>query len=89
MILVANKDCWRGAPKCEGLDLRFIDDAEEVRELFDNGELDVLDLDEVGDAAEYYIHGDIYQDRLYQVRRIGITYIALNESIEPLNDVRV
>ena len=89
MILVANKDCWRGAPKCEGLDLRFIDDAEEVRELFDNGELDVLDLDEVGDAAEFYIHGDIYQDRLYQVRRIGITYIALNESIEPLNDPRV
>jgi len=89
MILTANKDCWKGAPKCEGLDLRFIDDAEEVRTMFDNGELDVLDLDEVGDAAEYYIHGDIYQDRLYQVPRIGITYIALNESIEPLNDVRV
>ena len=36
-----------------------------------------------------YIHGDIYQDRLYQVRQTGISYIALNESVTPLNDVRV
>ena len=57
--------------------------------MFDNGEIDVLDLDEVGNAAEYYYQGDIYQDRLFHVPRIGITYIALNEAIAPLNDVRV
>ena len=57
--------------------------------MFDRGEIDVLDLDEVGNAAEFYFHGDIYQDRLFSVPRIGITYIALNESMEPLNDVRI
>ena len=89
MLLTANKNCWAGAPKCEGLDLRFITDSKEIRRMFENGEIDVLDLDEVGNAAEFFLHGDIYQDRLYCVPRIGITYIALNESIAPLNDARV
>ena len=85
MLLTANTDCWQGAPKCEGLDLRFINDAREIRRMFENGEIDVLDLDEVGNAAEYFLHGDKYQDRLFHVPRIGITYIAMNETIAPLN----
>lgn len=89
MILVTNPDCWSGRPKCEGLDLRFLTEAEAVRELFENGEMDILDLDELGNYAEYYIHGDIYQDRLHKVQQIGIAYLALNESIEPLQDERV
>ena len=89
LLFTANPDCWMGPPSCAGLDLRFLTDAVEVRNLFEDGELDVLDLDELGDAAEYFMHGDIYQDRLYEVLQIGITYIALNESIEPLQDVRV
>ena len=89
MLLTANQGCWQGPPRCAGLDLRFMTDAEEVRLLFEAGGLDILNLDDVGKTAEFFLHGDIYQDRLYQVQRIGITYIALNESIPPLNDVRV
>jgi ABC-type transport system substrate-binding protein len=43
----------------------------------------------VGNAAEFFYHGAKYQSRLFHVPRIGITYIALNESIEPLNNVKV
>lgn len=89
MLLKANETCWEGRPSLDGLDLRFLTEPEDVSNLFDNGVLDILDLDELGSSAEYYIHGDIYQDRLYQFPQLGITYIALNESIEPLNDVRV
>ena len=89
MILTANENCWQGPPRCEGLDLRFITDPEEIRQMFEDGTLDVLDTDEVGRSSEFFLHGDIYQDRLYQVQRISITYIALNESIAPLDDVRV
>lgn len=89
ILLKANPDCWAGAPKSDGLDLRFMTDSEEIRMMFENGEIDVLDLDELNNFAEYFIHGDIYQDRLYQTRRMGTVYIALNESVEPLNDVRV
>lgn len=89
MILTANRDCWQGPPRCKGLDLRFLTDPEEISQLFENGELDILNLDDVGKDAEFYIHGDIYQDRIYTVQRICITYIALNELVEPLSDVRV
>ncbi len=89
MLLKANKNCWQGAPKCEGLDLRFVNDAREIRRMFENGEIDVLDLDELGNAAEFFIHGSEYQDRLFSCPRIGITYIAMNESMKPLDDVRV
>ena len=89
LILTANPGCWQGAPRCEGLDLRFITDSKEIRRMFERGEIDVLDLDEVGNTAEFFLHGDIYQDRLFSVPRIGITYIALNESVKPLDDARV
>ena len=89
MLLTANQDCWQGPPRCAGLDLRFMTDAEEIRLLFERGGLDVLNLDDVGKAAEFFLHGDIYQDRLYTVQRISTTYIALNESVKPLSDVRV
>ena len=89
MIFVANPDCFAGPPMSEGLDLRFMTDPEEIRLLYEKGDLDILDLDDLGDSAEFFIKGDIYQDLLYKFNQIGITYIALNESVEPLNDVRV
>ena len=89
MLLKANPNCWLGAPRCEGLDLRFMTDAKAVEALFEQGGLDVLDLDELGSLAEYFTNGDAYQDRLYRVRPVGITYIALNESVEPLDNALV
>lgn len=89
MLLTVNPSCWSGAPKNDGLDLRFITEQEEIRALFNEGKLDILDLDDQGNGAEYFIHGDIYQDRIHEVRRIATSYIALNESVEPLSDVRV
>ena len=89
MLLTANQNCWQGPPRCAGLDLRFMTDAEEIRLLFENGGLDILNLDDVGNSAEFFLHGDIYRDKLYQVQRISTTYIALNESVPPLDDVRV
>ena len=89
MLFEANEACWAGAPRCAGIDIRFERDAENVQMMFEEGKLDILDLDEVPDYADYYIHGDIYQDKLLEVQRVGICYIALNESVPPLNDVRV
>ena len=89
MKLGVNNDCWAGPPLCGGLDLRFLTEQEEIRTLFDNGELDILDLDDLDDYAEYYVHGDVNKDRIHEVPQIGISYIALNESVSPLDDARV
>ena len=89
MSFSANPNCFAGAPLSDGLDLRFMTDPVEIRLLYEKGELDILDLDDLGDSAEFFIHGDIYQDKLYKFQQVGITYIALNESIGPLKDVRI
>ena len=89
IVLKANPDCWSGPPEYDGVELRFITDFVEERMEYDSGQLDILDLNDIGDAAEYYIHGDIYQDKLTAVQQVGISYIALNESIRPLNNVKV
>jgi ABC-type transport system substrate-binding protein len=89
MLFEANPDCWAGPPECKGLDVRFMQDSEEIRRMFDTGKLDIMDLDDLDSTAEYYIHGDIYNERLYEAQQVGINYIALNESMKPLDDVRV
>ena len=89
MILRANPDCWQGAPGVDGIELYYVTDEVEQRLMFERGELDILDLNKLGDEAEYFVHGDIYQDRLHTAPQVDISYIAMNQAVEPLNDVRV
>ena len=89
MVLKANPDCWAGPPQYDGVELRFIKDSVAERRLFQDGEIDIMDLDNLGDSAEYFIHGDIYQDSLVMVRQVGISYIALNEAVTPLDNPKV
>ncbi len=89
MTLTANPDCWQGAPSSDGLKLFFATDPEEIRMMFEEGNLDILNLDDIGKSSEYFLHGDTYEGRVFEVPRICIVYIALNESMKPLNDVRV
>ena len=89
MKLAANEDCWEGRPNSDGLDLRFMSDPQEIRNMFEQGALDILDLDELDNDAEFFLHGDSYHNQLYKTQRIGITYFALNESVAPLDDARV
>ena len=89
ILMKANENCWMGLPACDGLDLRLVTDDVEIQNLFENGRLDILDLNDLNDAAEFYMHGDIYQNRLHEVQQVGITYIALNQTSGVLQDVRV
>lgn len=89
MVYTANRDCWKGAPDNAGIQVSFEKDAPTIRRMFDEGDLDIMDLDDLDNAADYYIHGDIYQDRLDTAQQVSIAYLALNESAEPLDDVNV
>lgn len=89
LVFAANPDCWSGAPKCGGVTVKLVPDGDLQSVMFEDGTLDILDLDNMGSEAEFFIRGDIYQSQLQRGSRVGICYIALNESVEPLNDVRV
>lgn len=89
LVLTANQDCWSGAPGCNGIVMQFVEDREARRLMFEDGTLDILYLEPLGEEAEFFIRGDGYKDQLVHGRRVGLSFIALNESVEPLGDVRV
>ena len=89
MILTANKDCWSGAPKCDGIDFKIVPDEETQRMMFENGELDLLDLDNAPSQVDYFLQSDKYKDSIVQGPRVGVYYVTFNENIEPLQDVKV
>ena len=89
IVLEANPACFEGAPANDGVDLLFIGDCAAESKLYQDGKLDILSPDELGSLGEYYLHGDVFADLLYSVHQVAIDYVALNESIKPLDDVRV
>lgn len=89
MVLVANKDCWSGAPGCEGILMIDVPDEATQRMMFENGELDLLDLDNATSQADYFLSNEAYADQIVSGQRVGIYYIALNEQHEALSNPTV
>ena len=89
ILLKPNKTYWNEPSMTNGLDLRFVDDPELLDEMIKNGELDIINLDDLGDLSDYYLHGTSDLGRVVTAKHIGIDFIALNESVKPLDDVRV
>ena len=89
MVLVANPDCWSGARKCDGIIMKDVPDEATQRMMFENGELDLLDLDNAASQMEYFLGNPAYESQIASGTRVGINYICLNEAFEPLNNVKV
>lgn len=90
MVLVANENCWSGAPKCAGISMKDIPDESTQRMMFENGELDLLDLDNAASQMDYFMdEANGYTDKIVSGPRVGVHYICLNEDKEPLGDVNV
>lgn len=89
LLLRANTDCWYGAPGCRGIRMRFGSGEVSHIDRFNNGEIDILDLDFLDSDAEYFARGDIYLKNIERSTRVGISYIAFNESVKPLDNVKV
>lgn len=89
MVLTANKDCWAGAPGCDGIDIKIVPDEDTQRMMFENGEIDILNLDYAPSQTDNFINSDKYKDQIVSGNRVGIFYIAMNQNVAPLNDVKV
>ena len=57
------------------------------RSMFENGELDIIDLDFLTDAIDRL--QATYPDQIVEGNRMGISYLTMNQRIEPFQDVRV
>ena len=87
LVLEKNEDYWKGAPELPGVVIKIIPDTETQTMMFESGELDLIDLDFVTDAADRFL--ETYPDQIVQGPRVGITYFTMNFNIEPFQDVKV
>lgn len=89
VILVANPNYWGEAPSAKRVEISIIPDANTMNMAYQNGELDIIDLDKLDTSIVESTYKTQYADKLVSANRVGISYFTLNENIEPFNDVRV
>ncbi len=84
-----NDRYWGPAPDVKHVLVRVIPDAGTQSLMFQNGELDILDLQNVDTAIVESLYKPLYADRIVSTPKVGLTYLALNENQKYLKDVRV
>ncbi|MGL5437685.1 MAG: ABC transporter substrate-binding protein [Lachnospiraceae bacterium] len=87
LVLSRNEEYWKGASELPGVIIKIIPDTETQTMMFENGELDILDLDYVADAMDRFT--ETYPDQIVSTPRVGITYLTMNHNNEPFGDVNV
>ncbi len=81
---------YRGPePSVKKMVVRVISDASTQNLMFQNGELDMIDLKDQDSAVVQSLYKTTYADRIVSVPNVGLTFLALNENNEFLKDVRV
>lgn len=87
--LAANPACWSGAPAYAEVHVEPPTDAMPYRAMFQEGELDILDISHLGLDAEYFAHGDLYRKNLMRTLRADMVCIVFNEQSALVADQRV
>lgn len=89
IVITSNKDYYKGKPGINGVIFKIVPDPETQRMQFETGELDVFDLDNARSQTPYFESSEKWKNYIVSGPRVGIHYFNLNESIKPLDDVRV
>lgn len=89
IVMQANPDYFRGAPKFDGIVLKIVPDAETNRMLFETGKIDVLDLEDSASQIPQFRDNEKWKNQIVSGPIVGVYYYAFNENMEALGDVRV
>lgn len=87
--LVYNEKYWGEEPSVKKMIVSVIPDVSTQNLMYQNGELDMIDLDYVDVAIVESTYKTAYADRLISTPRVGMTYFALNANQKYLSDVNV
>lgn len=87
--LVRNDNYWGKIPSAARVIVNIVPDPNTQNLMFQNGELDIIDLDSLDAAIISDTYKTKYANSIVTARRVGITYLALNEANEYLSDVKV
>ena len=84
-----NENYWGEEPSVKKMVVSIIPDASTQNLMYQNGELDILDLEYLDSAIVESTYKTNYADRIISGSRVGLTYLAMNANHEFLSDVNV
>lgn len=89
VTLESNENYWGGAPAVKKCILHFIPDSSTQNLMYQNGELDILDLDFQDASIVASTYQTQYADKLVSRNRLSLTYMSMNANDEYLSDPQV
>ena len=89
VTLEANPYYWGEPASASTVNIKIYPEAASMNMAFQNGEVDILDCDYIDSAIVESVYKTAYADSIVYANRLATTYMALNENVEPLNDVKV
>jgi len=84
-----NENYWGEEPSVKKMIVSIIPDASTQNLMYQNGELDLIDLEFLDSSIVESTYKTQYADRIVVSSRVGLTYLALNANNEFLSDVNV
>lgn len=89
MELELNPEYWGEAPSAKKVDIQIVPDASTINMMFQNGEIDILDCDDLDSSVVESTYKTAYADKIVTSNRLATTYLILNEDDPYLGDVNV
>ena len=89
LTMVKNDDYFKGAPKLDGIEVIQVPDENTQKLMYENGELDIVDLSSSSSQLAYFLGNDAYKDNLVTGPEAGCYFYVFNQDIKPTDDVRV
>ena len=84
-----NENYWGEEPSVKKMIVSIIPDASTQNLMYQNGELDIIDLEYLDSAIVESTYKTNYADSIISGSRVGLTYLAMNANHEFLSDVNV
>ena len=84
-----NDKYWGEEPSVKKMIVSIIPDASTQNLMYQNGELDILDLEYLDSAIVESTYKTAFADRIISGSRVGLTYLAMNANHKYLSDVNV
>lgn len=89
MTLALNENYWGDEPSVKNVDIQIVPDASTINMMFQNGELDILDCDDLDSSVVESTYKTAYADQIVSANRLATTYLIMNENDQYLSDVNV
>ncbi len=89
LTMVRNDDYFKGAPKLDGIEVIQVPDENTQKLMYENGELDIVDLSSSSSQLGYFLENDAYKDNLVTGPEAGSYFYVFNQDMKPTDDVRV